>query len=119
MVMIMKLKSINGNNLINKPTRHSAPELHKLFNKYSASFEIPTARELIIKQLTWWKWIEKYYTSMATPFSEDAESQELCNLINIDWDDLDETIIDKHLEYKRQNNIVGKPLTFKDFKLKS
>ena len=42
--------------------------------------------------------------------------------IKLDCDlgiDTDETIIDKHLEYKRQNNIVGKPLTFKDFKLKS
>ena len=51
MVILMILKSLNGDNLINKPQRDSAPELHQLFNQDAAPFKIPTARELILEDL--------------------------------------------------------------------
>ena len=63
MVIIMQSKNINHciHDYINKPQRNSAQKLHKLFNQYSAPFQSPTARELIIEKLTWWKWFEKEY----------------------------------------------------------
>lgn len=53
----MQSKNINHciHDYINKPQRNSAQKLHKLFNQDSAPFQIPTARELIIEKLTWWK----------------------------------------------------------------
>lgn len=117
--MVMKSKNINQsiNDYISKPQRDSAPKLHQLFNKNSAPFEIPTARELIIEKLTWYKWFEKEYHEDVMPFSEDKESQELCKLINIDWNDLDVTVIDEYLDNKQTRILNGERLTFKDFKL--
>lgn len=94
----------------------TAPKLHKLFNKNSAPVEIPTAKELIIEKLTWWKWFEKEYEDICIPFSEDAESQELCKLINVDWQDLDVSIIDEFLANKKERSWDGERLTFKDFR---
>lgn len=121
MVIIMQSKNINHciHDYINKPQRNSAQKLHKLFNQDSAPFQIPTARELIIEKLTWWKWFEKEYQDLCIPFSEDAESKELCKLINIDWQDLDVSIIDEFLNHKQEQCLNGGRLTFKDFKLKS
>jgi len=121
MVIIMQSKNINHaiNQYINKPQRQSAPTLQKLFNQDSAQFQIPTARELIIEKLTWYKWFEKEYQDLCIPFSEDKECQELCNLINIDWQDLDVSIIDEFLNHKQERCLNGGRLTFKDFKLKS
>lgn len=120
MVIVMKLNhlEINKEDLMHKPQRNSAPKLHQLFNQDAAPFEIPTARELIIQKLTWFKWFEKEYNDLCVPFSEDAESQELCNLINVDWNDLDVSVIDEFLANKQQRCLNGERLTFKDFKLK-
>jgi hypothetical protein len=119
----MKSKNINHsiNGYIKKPQRDSAPKLHQLFNKDSAPFQIPTARELIIEKLTWFKWFAKEYgdTEICVPFDEDSESQELCKLINVDWQDLDVSVIDEYLANKQQRCLNGERLTFKDFKLKS
>ena len=109
---------IHKENLMHKSQRDSAPLLHKLYDNDSAPFEIPTARELIIEKLTWWKWFEKEYNDLCVPFSEDAESQELCNLINVDWQDLDVSVIDEYLANKQTRCLNGGRLTFKDFKLK-
>lgn len=114
MVIIMQSKNINQ--FIHKPQRQSAPQLHQLFNQDSAPFEIPTARELIIEKLTWWKWFAKEYDFCDV--SDDAESQELCKLINVDWQDLDVSIIDEFLANKQERCINGERLTFKDFRLK-
>ena len=120
MVRVMQSKNINHhiNDYIHKPQRQSAPKLHKLFNQDLLPFEIPTAREIIIEKLTWWKWFEKEYNDLCVPFSEDAESQELCNLINVDWQDLDVSVIDEYLANKQTRCLNGGRLTFKDFKLK-
>ena len=121
--MVISMQSKNMihciHDYINKPQRQSAPKLHQLFNKDSAPFQIPTARELIIEKLTWFKWFEKEYADSCVPFSEDAESQELCKLINIDWQDLDVSVIDEYLANKQTRCLNGERLTFKDFKLKS
>ncbi len=119
MVIIMQSKNINHciHDYISKPQRQSAPKLQKLFNKDAAQIQIPTARELIIEKLTWWKWFEKEYQDLCA-FSEDAESQELCKLINIDWQDLDVSVIDEFLANKQERCLNGEMLTFKDFKLK-
>jgi len=116
MVIIMMSRSLNG---LDKPQRDSAPKLHKLFNQNSAPFEIPTARQLIIEKLTWYKWFEKEYQDLCYPFSQDKECQELCKLINIDWQDLDVSVIDEFLNNKTTRCLNGERLTFKDFKLKS
>ena len=115
MVIIM---DISKEDLIHKPQRDSAPKLQRLYND-STPFQIPTARELIIEKLTWFKWFEKEYQDLCVPFSEDAESQELCKLINIDWQDLDVSVIDEFLDHKHERCLNGEMLTFKDFKLKS
>jgi len=114
MVKIMKLKNLNQ--YIHETQRQTAPKLHQLFNKDSAPFEIPTAKELIIEKLTWSKWFEKEYEDICIPFSEDAESQELCKLANVDWQDLDVSVIDEFLENKRKRTLNGDRLTFKDFR---
>lgn len=89
-----------------------------MYDKDSTPFEIPTARELIIERLTRNKWFEKEYTDLSVPFSEDFESQELCKLINVDWQDLDVSVIDEFLANKQDRCITGEILTFKDFRLK-
>ena len=117
MVVITMLRSLNG--YINKAPRDSAPKLHKLFNN-NAPFRIPTARELILEKLTWFKWFDKEYSKdMVVGFDEDAEMQELCKLINVDWQDLDVSVIDDFLANKQQRCLNGEMLTFKDFKFKS
>ena len=93
----------------------SAPKLHQLFNQDSASIELPTAQELIKEKLTWNKWFEKEYEDLATPHCEDAESMELCKLINVEWEDLDCSVIDKYLDDKA-NMYFPERLTFKDFR---
>ena len=110
MVIIMRLRSLNGN--INKPQRDSAPKLHQLFNKNNAPFEIPTARELILEKVTWYKWFSIEYSDICGGI--DAESQELCNLINVDWNDLDVSVIDKYMEDKQTK--CTNPLSFVDFR---
>ena len=116
MVKIMTLRSLNGDRYINKPQRDSAPKLHQIFNKNSAPFQIPTARELIIEKLTWYKWFAKEY-DFCGGFDEDKESQELCKLINVDWNDLDVSVIDEFLANKQTRCINGGRLTFNDFKV--
>ena len=104
MVMIMRLKSLNGDNLINKPTRNSAPELHQLFNQDSAPFKIPTARELILEDLQFNKWCSIEYADLCGDIGDSAEIQELCSLINVDWQDIDASVIDaKYLDKKKNN----------------
>ena len=116
----MKLRNLNGNSYINKPQKDSAPKLHQLFNKNSAPFEIPTARELILEKVTWNRWfIKEYGKDFGVTFDEDAESQELCKLINVDWNDLDVSIIDEFLDNKASRTLNGNILSFKDFKVKS
>ena len=123
MVMIMKLENIKVIDYIKKPQRDSTPKLHKLFNQDSAPFPLPTAKELIIEKLTWFKWFDTKYPDISISFTEDEESQELCNLIGIDWDDLDISIIDKHFAKKQESfhnqQVMDRKLHFKDFKLKS
>lgn len=111
---------INKQDLMHKPRLDSLPTLHRLFNKDSAPFEIPTPRELIIQRLTWFKWFEKEFadSDLCVPFNEDKESQELCKLINVDWQDLDISVIDEFLANKQERCLNGERLTFKDFKLK-
>ena len=116
MVIIMQSKNINQ--YIHETQRQTAPKLHQLFNKDAAPFELPTAKELIIEKLTWFKWFEKEY-DFCDGFSDDAEMQELCKLINVDWQDLDVSVIDEYLANKQQRCLNGERLTFKDFKLKS
>ena len=116
MVKIMRLRSLNGNSFINKPQRDSAPKLHKLFNN-NAPFEIPTAREKKKKKVTWYKWFSIEHADIVGGI--DAESQELCDLINVDWNDLDVSVIDEFLNHKQERCMNGDRLTFKDFKLKS
>ena len=114
MVKIMQLKNLNQ--YIHETQIQTAPTLHKLFNKKSAPFEIPTAKELIIEKLTWFKWFEKEYEDICIPFSEDAECQELCKLINVDWQDLDISVIDEFLDNKQKRIANGDRLTFIDFR---
>lgn len=109
---------INKEELMQKTQRDSAPKLQRLYNK-DAPVTIPTARELIIEKLTWFKWFEKEYQDLCVPFSEDSENQELCKLINVDWQDLDVSVIDEFLANKQQRCLNGEMLSFKDFKLKS
>ena len=115
MVVIMTLRSLNGND---KPQRDSAPKLHQLFNQNSAPFELPTARELILEKLTWYKWFESEHEDYmnGVKFNEDKEIQELCKLINVNWNDLDVSVIDEYLADKTTRHIDGGRLTFKDFK---
>lgn len=115
MVRIMQLK--NTNQYINKTTIDSAPKLHQLFNKDSAPFEMPTARDIILERLTWNKWFSIELKDIAPTFDEDAESQELCKLINVDWQDLDVSVIDEFLANKQSRVMQSKRLTFKDFRL--
>ena len=117
--MLLKNTNHSINDYIKNPQRDSAPKLHQLFNKNSAPFEIPSAYDIILEKLTWFKWFEKEYKEDVVPFSEDKELQELCNLINIDWQDLDVSIIDDFLANKQQRCFDGEMLTFKDFRLKS
>lgn len=123
MVIIMLSKNSNGilTDFIQKPQKQSAPKLHQLFNNDSAPFQIPTARELIIEKLTWYKWFEKEHADFlnGAKISEDKESQELCKLINIDFEDLDISVIDEYLDNKQERCVAGKILSFKDFKLKN
>lgn len=113
MVVIMQLK--NTNQYIHEVKRESAPKLHQLFNQ-DASFEMPTARDIILERLTWNKWFAKELKDIAPQFDEDAESQELCKLINVDWQDLDISVIDEFLANKQKRIMNGKRLTFKDFR---
>lgn len=69
----MKLKHINQ--YIHKSKRDLAPKFHQLFNQNSPPFQIPTAKELILEKLIWFKWFEKEYNDLCVPFSEDDESQ--------------------------------------------
>lgn len=117
MVRVMKSKSIN--HFIHETQRDSAPKLHKLYDKNSAPFEIPTARDIIIQRLTWDKWFAKEFEDIAPQYDEYAEFQELCKLANVDWNDLDISIIDEFLANKKQRILQGERLTFKDFRLKS
>ena len=119
MVIVMQSKNINQaiNDYIHKPQRDSAPKLHKLFNN-SSPVEIPTARDIILERLTWNKWFAKEF-DFCSGFDEDAESQELCKLINVDWNDLDISVIDEYLANKQTRILNGERLTFKDFRLKS
>ncbi len=55
---------------------------------------------------------------MCVPFSEDKESQELCKLANVDWQDLDVSVIDEYMANKQTRVLKGERLIFKDFKLK-
>ena len=116
MVIVMRLNhiSISKEDLMHKPQMDSAPKLHKLFNKDSAPFELPSARDIILERLTWNKWFTIELKDICVPFSEDAESQELCRLINVDWEDLDVSVIDKYLEDKKTKCVH--PLTFRDFR---
>lgn len=115
----MRLRSLNGVVMNCKPHMDSAPKLHKLFDKDSAPFQIPTARELILEKLTWNKWFAKEFadSDICVPFGKDKESQELCKLINVDWNDLDISVIDEFLDNKATRCFNGDRLTFKDFKL--
>lgn len=110
---------IHKENLMHKSQRDSAPLLHKLYDNDSAPFEIPTARELIIEKLTWFKWFEIEHEDFlhGVKFSEDAESQELCKLANVDWQDLDVSVIDEYFANKSERRLNGGILTFKDFRL--
>lgn len=123
MVIVMQLNLSNGivTDFIKKPQKQSAPKLHHLFNNDSAPFQIPTARELIIEKLTWYKWFEKEHADFLKgyKFNEDKESQELCKLINVDWQDLDVSVIDEYLDNKQERCVTGNILSFKDFKLKN
>ena len=74
MVIVMKSKNM----CINKPQIESTRMLHKLYDKDSAPFDIPSAYDLILEKLTWWKWFEKEYDRLAVPFDEDSEIQEYC-----------------------------------------
>ena len=116
----MKSKNINQaiNDYIHKPQRDSAPKLHQLFNNNS-QVEIPSAYDIILERLTWNKWFTIELKDLCVPFSEDKESQELCKLINVDWNDLDVSVIDEYLANKQTRIINGERLTFKDFRLKS
>lgn len=112
------MQSKNTNHYIHKTQIESAPKLQRLYDNDSAPFEIPTARELIIEKLTWNKWFAKEYADLSIPFSEDFESQELCKLINVDWQDLDVSVIDEFLANKQDRCLNNNRLTFKDFRLK-
>ena len=116
MVKVMILK--NTNQYISKTNRLSAPKLHKLFNN-SQCVEIPTARDIILEHLTWRKWFKIELKDLELSFDDDAECQELCKLINIDWQDLDISVIDEYLANKQTRILNGERLTFKDFKLKN
>lgn len=95
MVKIMRLRSLNGNSYIKKPQRDSAHKLHQLFNNNNAPFRIPTARELILEDLQYYKWCSIEYADLCGGFGDSAEIQELCRLINVDWQDIDATAIDR------------------------
>lgn len=113
--MVMKSKNM----CINKPQIESTRTLHNLYDKNSAPFKIPSAYDLILEKLTWSKWFAKEYDRLAVPIDEDIEMQEYCKLINVDWQDLDVSVIDDFLANKQKRYIDGERLTFKDFKLKS
>lgn len=115
--MVIVMQSMNTIHYVHKPHGVST-KTSRLYDKDSTPFEIPTARELIIERLTRNKWFEKEYTDLSVPFSEDFESQELCKLINVDWQDLDVSVIDEFLANKQDRCIIGERLTFKDFRLK-
>ena len=115
MVIVMKSKNM----CLNKPQIESARTLHKLYDKDSSPFDIPSAYDLILEKLTWCKWFEKEYDRIAVPFDEDETMQEYCKLINVDWQDIDVSVIDDYLANKQQRHLQGNRLTFKDYKLKS
>lgn len=99
----MRLRSLNGNSYINKPQRDSAPKLHQLFNNNNAPFRIPTARELILEDLQFNKWCSIEYAEICGDIGDSAEIQELCRLINVDWQDIDATAIDEKYFGKQRN----------------
>ena len=105
MVIIMQLKNLCGDvgDFISKTRMDSAPKLHQLFNQDSAPFKIPTARELILEQLQFNKWCSIEYADLYSGIDEDAEMQELCKLINVDWQDIDATVIDARLNDKHKH----------------
>lgn len=84
--MIMKLKDFHKEDLIHKPTIRTARTLHKLYE--SNKVHVPSIKELIIKRIS----ICKYFDdNVYCEYDKDdlQEDFELCNLIGIDYDDID------------------------------
>lgn len=107
MVIVMRLNHLSGDikDFIHKPQRESAHKLHKLFDKNSAPFKIPTARELILESLQFDKWCSIEYAELCGDIGDSAEIQELCKLINVDWQDIDASVIDaKYLSKQKKVN---------------
>lgn len=100
----MQSKNLCGDvgDFISKTRMDSAPKLHCLFNQNSAPFKIPTARELILEDLQFYKWYALEYETFAD-IGDGSEIQELCKLINVDWQDIDASVIDERLNDKHKH----------------
>lgn len=93
--MVMDMKSnlmnmeINKDDLINKPTRDSARRLHRLYDN-SAPFEIPTAKELMLKRIQLDKWFYNEFKDLdeydGTPSDETLE---YCELLGVNYEDVE------------------------------
>ena len=104
MVIVMQSKNINHciHDYIHKPRRDSAQSLHRFYNKNASPVRIPTASELILERLQFAKWCSIEY-DFCGGIDEDVELQELCQAINIDWNDIDASVIDEKWNRKQRN----------------
>ena len=103
-MIVMQSKNTNHtiNAYIHKPRVDSAPKLQSLFNKNASPIKIPTARELILERLQFYKWSALEY-EMFAGIDEDVELQELMKAINIDWNDIDASVVDEVWKNKTKN----------------
>lgn len=93
---------INKQDLLHKPRLDSAPTLHRLFDKDSAPIKIPSAYDLILERLQFYKWSALEY-ELFCDIENDVELQELMKAINIDWNDIDTSVVDEVWKNKTKN----------------
>ena len=88
MVIIMKLNHVSMNNYLTKPSKDTARELHKLYA--SDSVNVPTAEQIVMNHLK----SEKYFREHLKGLCEfdDEKTMELCNLIGVDFEDVEPKI---------------------------